>query len=224
VIDYPSTLTEIANELNISKPEISRHLSKMKEQGLIYKEEKKHKMTNFGETLLTQLSLIEFITENFEFFKEHQLIDLPLEIIRKIDYLKKSEIIAGAGYIFKRMDKLTKESSKNTKLMLDQPFPGVREKPIETALFIIPSYAEEKNLNLDEIQRLCKFFEIKTLPAINISLGIIDDKKGFMFLPDLKGRMDYNNCFYINNPLGAEFLLSIWDYFWAQGKTRYKSE
>jgi hypothetical protein len=120
-------------------------------------------MTNFGETLLTQLSLIEFITENFEFFKEHQLIDLPLEIIRKIDYLKKSEIIAGAGYIFKRMDKLTKESSKNTKLMLDQPFPGVREKPIETALFIIPSYAEEKNLNLDEIQRLCKFFEIKTV-------------------------------------------------------------
>ncbi|MHA1966194.1 MAG: ArsR family transcriptional regulator [Candidatus Hodarchaeales archaeon] len=218
--ETPNSLTQIAKLLELSKPEVSRHLTRMKELGLINKVEKDHYLTNLGIIVLMNLRPFEFIIENYEYFRNHQIIDLPESIIKNIDSLRHSNLVEGAGYIFKMMEKLNQEKFQVGKLMMDQPFPSSRQKQVENAFLIIPAYAKDENIDIKTIEDTCSFYEIRTLPAVNVSLGILDQKFGFLFFPDLNGKIDYNSGFIISDLLGIEFLESIWDYFVSQSKLK----
>lgn len=216
----PQTLTNISTLLEVSKPEISRHLAKLKELGVVHTTEKVHSVTNLGEFFLGALAPMEFILSNFEFFREHQIIDLPQSIVSQIDGLRGSELVYGTGYIMKKIGELNQIAAKELRAMVDQPFPRVRDSIVKNSYFILPQHAKDENIDFRAINDVSETFEIRSYPVINVSLGIIDQKFGFVFFPDLKGKIDYNAGFFISDPQGIEFLQSIWDYFWKRSKIR----
>ncbi|MHA2093825.1 MAG: ArsR family transcriptional regulator, partial [Candidatus Hodarchaeales archaeon] len=224
LMSSPSTLTEITKILDFSKPEVSRHLARMRESGLVTKNDKNHEISNLGEIVLGNISSLEFLVTHHVYFKDHQIIDLPQMITRHLDSLEGSQLIVGMGFILKEIEGLNNIPVDEVKIMIDQPFPAVRELKVNKSSFIIPAKAKDENIDLEAIESTSASYEIRTLPAINVSFGIFDDKYGYIFFPDLTGRMDYNSGFFISDVLGIEFLSSLWDYFSHKSKLREKSK
>jgi DNA-binding transcriptional ArsR family regulator len=215
-------LADIARNLDLSKPEISRHLARMRELNLVKKKEKIHQLTSLGEIILNLTSPIEFLLNNYEYFRNHK-IELPFTFIREIDSLMNSELLSGTGYFMSKVEEITLKTTNEVKLIVDQPFPGSKVQ-IDSALLIVPSYAKEENLNLEILQEFCEYFEIRTLPTVNLTLAIIDKQYGFLLFPEsITGKIDYNHAFYITDDMGMEFLSRLWDYFWEKAKYRIRS-
>ncbi|MHA2295045.1 MAG: ArsR family transcriptional regulator [Candidatus Hodarchaeales archaeon] len=214
------TLSDLAKELSISKPEISRHLARLRDQGLIEKADKLHKITNLGETIINILAPLVFITEKYEFFKNHQIIDLPLSFVKDLDSLMNSELMSGTGYIFSKMEVISTLTNHEAKIMVDQPFPESSRNIVDKALLIVPAHAKPENIDLEAMRRHSKYFEIRTLPVVNYSFGVVDNMHGFIFFPGLNGKIDYNNAFYVRDSLGIEFLNKLWNHFWEDAQFR----
>ena len=134
--------------------------------------------------------------------------------------MRGSELVYGTGYIMKKIGELNQIAAKELRAMVDQPFPRVRDSIVKNSYFILPQHAKDENIDFRAINDVSETFEIRSYPVINVSLGIIDQKFGFVFFPDLKGKIDYNAGFFISDPQGIEFLQSIWDYFWKRSKIR----
>lgn len=216
------TLAEIAKNLDLSKPEISRHLARMRELNLVEKGDKYHKLTSLGEVFLNLTSPIEFLLDKYDYFMNHK-IDLPFSLVRDIDCLIHSELISGTGYFMSKMEEIREDTANEVRMMVDQPFPGGSEQ-VGTALFIVPSYAKSENLSLEFLRKSSKYFEFRTLPIISLTLGIIDRKFGFLFFPErITGKIDYNHAFYVTDQMGLDFLLRLWDHFWDKSDFRISS-
>ena len=68
----PERMTTIANTLDLTSPEVSRHLTRLSENRLIEKDASNfYHVTNFGEYLLNSLVDLEFITRHREHKKCH---------------------------------------------------------------------------------------------------------------------------------------------------------
>ena len=114
--------------------------------------------------------------------------------------------MSGTGCFLSKIEEIRKNTTNEIKMMVDQPFLGSRGQ-IEKALLIVPSYAKSENLNLELLQKSCKYFEFRTLPVINLTLGIADGKYSFLLFPErITGKIDYNHAFYVTDDMGLDFL------------------
>ncbi|MFW9854995.1 MAG: ArsR family transcriptional regulator [Candidatus Thorarchaeota archaeon] len=220
LIEGPETLSSLAKNLELSKPEISRHLARLRDQALVERGEKTHQITNLGETVMSILSPLEFLVKHYEFFMAHQIFDLPAFIMRNLDSLMQSELLTGTGYIFSKMQEIQQAVKKEIKVVIDQPFPGNDSSPPDNVYFIVPVYAKDENLSLETLKRQTKYFEFRTLPVISYGFGIADEKVGFIFFPGINKKIDYNYAFFVSDPLGIDFLSQLWDYYWNRSEFR----
>jgi predicted transcriptional regulator len=215
----PQALADFAQNLDLSKPEISRHLARMRELNLVERGDKIHQLTSLGEVILNLTSPIEFLINHYDYFMNHK-VDLPFIFVRDIDSLMNSELLSGTGYFMSKIEEIRKNTANEVRMMVDQPFPGNKVQ-IEKAMFIVPQYAKTENLNLELIQDSCKYFEFRTLPVINLTLGIIDEKYGFLLFPEkITGKIDYNHAFFITDETGLNFLTKLWTHFWEKAEYR----
>jgi predicted transcriptional regulator len=219
----PMNLTEISKKLDLSKPEISRHLSKLRELGLIQHEEKTNLLTDLGISILTIVSPLDIILDHYDYFTGHSLTFLPESFIKEIDALSESNLITGAGLILKKIFEITNKMSDEIKLMTSQPSPDFPQEKKAGVKIIAPSYAKQENLDPEKISNLFDNFEIRLLDEINIALVIVDKKYGMLALPTLDGLVDANYSFYVENSTGMAFLNRLWDYYWELAKFKYKS-
>ncbi|MFW9779100.1 MAG: ArsR family transcriptional regulator [Candidatus Heimdallarchaeota archaeon] len=224
LIEGPETLSSLAKSLELSKPEISRHLARLRDYALVERGDKTHQITNLGETIMSILSPLEFIVKHYEFFMVHQIFDLPAFIIRNLDSLMKSELLIGTGYIFSKMQEIQQTVKKEIKIAIDQPFPGNDSNPLDNIYFIVPVYAKDENLSLEALKKQAKYFEFRTLPIISYGFGIADEKTGFIFFPGINKKIDYNYAFFVSDPLGIDFLSQLWDYYWKRSDFRVSSK
>jgi hypothetical protein len=216
------SLSDIAQNLDLSKPEISRHLSRMRELTLVEKGDKIHQISSLGEVILNLTSPIEFLIDNYDYFMNH-MVDLPFSFVRDIDSLRNSELMSGTGYLMSKIDEIRKKTSHEVKMIVDQPFPGSKVQ-VESALLIVPSYAKDENLRLEIMREFCRYFEIRTLPIINLTFGVIDSKYGFLLFPErVTGRIDYNHAFLVDDDMGLDFLSRLWTYYWEKAEYRIGS-
>ena len=79
--EAPHTLGEFAQKIELSKPELSRHLTRLVEQGFVQREHRKYILTPFGEGIVTLLPSLNFVFQHRDFFRTHRL-DLPPPLLR----------------------------------------------------------------------------------------------------------------------------------------------
>ena len=123
ILEGPLGLKDIADKLDLSRPEISRQLNKLRSLDLVNKEESLNKITHLGKLILEILGPLNFVTDNFEFFKEHPLINFPSELLFGLNKLSDCEFIVGLGYIFQKEIMVAKIADKHMKLMVNSPIP-----------------------------------------------------------------------------------------------------
>jgi predicted transcriptional regulator len=213
----PSTFTNLSKMVNISNSEVSRHLHRLTEQGFVQKEvgSKKLQLTPFGELMITVFAPIEFIFHYVEFFREHDLINLPASFIRDLNQLNDSELIQGTGNVMLKIQEITEGLQEEVWVMTDQAFPFGKQG-MDTRYIVSPEMAKYR----PQVKDFNRSTLARRLPHISVALLIADRETGILFFPDNHGKPDFSQGFYIKkeNKPGIEYILQIWNYFWEKGE------
>lgn len=211
----PEKLADISKKFNLSKPEISRHLSKMLELGVITKDviSKTYTVSVLGETLVELLSPVNFVLQNSVFFSKH-IIDLPPYLYRTIDFLGEARYIEGLGNILDEARAMIGSAKDEINIMANQSLRIRATDKINQGKYILTS---EMISEKDQLKNLYERIDARVLKRISHGLIIVDNKKGILNFPNLEGVIDFNSGFIISDVQGLIYLKNIFDHFWNLG-------
>jgi len=114
-------ITDITKELGLNNPETRRHISRLREVGLIQRDgEGFYDLTPFGETALLLLQEFDFLSTNKEYFKTHTLSRIPTRFAKGIGELSASMNLANAMDFLRYTENLCKEAIDYVWLIVDQ--------------------------------------------------------------------------------------------------------
>jgi len=199
-------ITDIAKEMALNNPEIRRHITRLKEAGLIQRDaEGFYHLTPFGELILRQLRELEFTSRHSEYFISHSLANLPSDFINQISELNGSVFTSNIMDFFYGIETVIKEAEEFVWFNVDQ-YPvalishivkalekGVKFRTIEHAETIIGPHLIFKAP--DEVKTLSRLIstpliEQKTSAKIDLVVYLSEKRCMFAF-PDVNGKFDY---------------------------------
>ncbi len=215
--ENPQTLSEIASHFSISKPEISRHLSRLTNVGIIIKEPstRKYKPSSLGETYLQLYSPIEFVLKHSTYFTDHY-IDLPLHLTRNIDALMNAELVSELGNVLAKIQEMLNETIDEVKLMLDQRLPVVSLKEkIKNGHYIVPITMSGSQIESgrEYLKKMYDNIEVRQLNSVTHFLMCTDEKQGIISFPTLQRKADWSSIWVVTDKLGLDYLQEIWNHF-----------
>jgi predicted transcriptional regulator len=215
--ENPQTLSEIATHFSISKPEISRHLSRLTNVGIVTKElsTRKYKPSALGETYLQLYSPIEFVLKHSTYFTDHY-IDLPLHLSRNIDALINAELVIELGNVLAKIQEMLNETRNEVKLMLDQRLPvvGLKEK-VKFGDYIVPTTMSGPQFESGRayLKKMYDSVEVRQLNSVTHVIMCTDKKRGFISFPTLQRKADWSSIWVVTDKLGLDYLQEIWNHF-----------
>ena len=114
-------ITDMTKELDLTYPEIRRHISRLQDTGLIQRDvEGYYSLTPYGETSLLLFQELKFLSSNGEYFKTHSLSGIPTRFVKQIGELGESTNLANAMDFFRHTENLFKESREYVWFLVDQ--------------------------------------------------------------------------------------------------------
>lgn len=216
------TLTNIAESLNdISKAEVSRHLSRLLKRGFIQKEEpsgRKYEISPFGRIFILMFNPIDFIFEHNKYFKRHSISDLPEKLIREIDSLKNSKFITGAGKVMHKIKSFNNSPAQEKSVMISTAFPFETES-VKEAYYLLNKEVL-KNEERQKQNHPDTKYHIRILDSIPIAIAFNNLGEGMISFPRIKEKKpDYSETIVITDKKGLEYLKEIWNFFWDKAET-----
>ncbi len=119
--DKPMKITEVSKKLELTTQEISRHISRLTDSGLVMKDvEGYHHLTNYGRLVHILLEEFEFVSKYKNYFIEHSVLDLDLEFVKRLGDLSGSHYVSNTMEFLHFIDRLIKDSKENVWLQVDQ--------------------------------------------------------------------------------------------------------
>jgi len=216
--DEKSTITELKNKIgDISHSEISRHMGRLAKLNFIAKESipgRKYELTYFGRITVKLYRPLDFIFQNSEYFEDHQIDNIPEELLHGLHNLEAAELITGTGNLMVKVKNFIESAIKELWIMTNDPFPY--EITIRHVYLIISphvlKYGREVNHEITK-------YEVHTLTEVNVCILLSDMGHGFLFLPNLNSsNPDFNVGFYVSDPDGYNYLKELFYHFWQTSK------
>ncbi|WP_371806228.1 ArsR family transcriptional regulator [Candidatus Lokiarchaeum ossiferum] len=213
----PSNFSNIATQVALSNSEVSRHLNRLFDQGVLEKDAKSRQisLTKYGALIHHSLVPLHFFCEFKHIFTKHDILDLPEFLLADLPLLKNAEFIKGTGPVMFKMQEITERAQKSLKMMVDQPFPfGKVGTSVE---FIVPPSLMAMR---DKIEKNSLTIDARLYDFVRYSICITDNGEALLFLPKNETNPDFESCFYVSSPQNPAFLFicQIWDHFWKNGK------
>ena len=114
-------ITEIAKEQDLNHPEIRRHITRLRDIGLIERDaDGYYHLTPYGETSILLFQEFEFLSANSEYFETHSLAEVPTRFVKQIGELDGSTCLRNAMDFFRYTENLFKESREQVWILVDQ--------------------------------------------------------------------------------------------------------
>lgn len=216
--DEKCTISELKDKIgDISHSEISRHVGRLANEGLITKESipgRKYELTNLGKITVKLFKPLDFIFQNSEYFKDHHIDDIPEPLLQGINSLVGAELITGTGNLMVKGKEFVESAIKELWIMTNDPFPY--EITIKHVNLIIPPHMLKYGREVDHEKTT---YEVRTLPDVRFCILLSDIGQGFLFLPNLNNPgPDFNVGFYITDIDAYNYLKSLFDHFWKVSK------
>jgi predicted transcriptional regulator len=212
-------LSHISKKLDMTVTEASRHLQRLSEAKLIQKDvDGSYGLSPFGTLTLSLLLGLNFVSENRQYFLEHDVSYLPSEFISRIGELSASslgtrDIMTG----FRLAEIMLQEASEYIWILSDQvltsgvPIIGEKVKSGVEFRFIFP-------------ENLVPPPGVKPVPGTqrrNLSrveeIILMTDKEAWFGFPDLNGKIDYA-LFIGKDPRFHKWCRDLFQYRWEQAK------
>jgi predicted transcriptional regulator len=114
-------MTQIAQELELTSPEVSRHLSRLNESKIVQKDlQNYYHITRYGRHILRLVNEINFFTKNREYFVSHDALKIPSTFIDRISELSKYNFSDNFMGFLHFIDEKIKEATEFIWLYIDQ--------------------------------------------------------------------------------------------------------
>lgn len=211
-------LTHIAQHLDISLSECSRHLQRLLESFLIEKgSDGDYSLTPYGHLTLSLLPGMEFLSKHCQYFLNHDLSNIPPEFIKRIGELISGELAQDTPTGIKLVDLLYRNTREYAWIMAGQVIvnvmPVVEEKIVEGVKFrsIFPEMFTPPPQYKPSIGP-----ERRTLPTVNMRL-LLNEKEALICFPLKDGRIDYAP-FTSKNPEFHKWCKDLYLYYWERAK------
>ncbi len=187
--EKPTKVVEISRKLKITSQEVSRHISRLTESGLVAKDvEGFYHLTNYGELIYVLLEEFEFVSKHRGYFIDHSIRGLDPQFVKRLGELSESRCVNTMEFLH-FIDKMIKEAKESVWLQVDQ-YPltsigtiidglkrGVRFKVLEQSELL-----SGPRVNLDTIEEAETV--IKTRDTTLSEQRTLNENGVFMFLSE----------------------------------------
>ncbi|MHA1671309.1 MAG: ArsR family transcriptional regulator [Promethearchaeota archaeon] len=216
-----TTLTDIAEKLgNISKSEVSRHLSRLMKYGFIQKKlpsGRKYEISPFGKVVISIFRPINFIFQYSKYFKTHQIDDLPMHLIREIDAIKDCEFVSGTGEVMFKIKEFQKTPAEERWVMIAEAFPFESVSAKKVNYIFVPEILKREGPTRKK--HFKTQYRVRILENITIALALNSLGQGLICFPKTgDDKPDYTEGIIIKDVNGIDFLKKLWEHFWSKGK------
>jgi len=229
ILEQPTRMTNIANKLELTTPEVSRHLSRMSESKLIQKDiDNLYHLTDYGHQVLNLVQDLEFRTKNRDYFVTHITQNIPDVFKKRLSELAKYQKVDNFMGFLTFIDKKIKEANEYVWLCIDQ-YPliavdsllgsverGVKVKIIEPIELVGPNVTFEDRYIIpigDELPDVI----VKTHETKDVYLFISDAGSAVSF--PLKDGFDYSGFTVSDKELGS-WSMDVFSYYWEYAKPK----
>ena len=227
-------ITDITKELKLNHPESRRHISRLRDSGLIVRDDDGNfHLTPFGETVLQLIQEYNFLSNYREYFQTHLLSNIPTRFVKQIGELSESKKIENAMDFLRQTETLFKESKDYVLLLVNQ-FPlnslstinqaierGVQFRIIEPRDRIfspdIDSITSEETTALSRT-RHTPLVEQKMVDKVN-SLLYLSEKRCVLAFPTSEGQYDYLG-FTATDAASLTWCKTLFEYYWNESEQR----
>jgi predicted transcriptional regulator len=219
-------LSDIAQRLNSSMQEASKHVSRLKDQNLVEKNSSNgyYTLTTLGKLVIKLLPSIEFLSKNKGYLLTHSVSSLPEEFIERIGELQKHQYNAKAGLVLSFTQQVIREADKFVWLMSDHSLIDIfdierdRNNKTLTWRIILPTGIK---INWQDLRSYAKnaHARIEIGFSHEIIAGIaLNEKMAGLLLPDLRGSLDFNSGFISNSLSFCKWCQDLFDYVWDRSE------
>jgi predicted transcriptional regulator len=232
--EEPMRVTAISKMLDLTTPEVSRHVSRLSEIGLASKDvEGFYSLTPFGTMVLVMLQEFEFTSKHAEYFASHTHAGLPIEYVKRIGDLSESVFTGNILEFFRQIEHVIKEAEEYVWLLVDQ-FPlnylsqivetmerGVRFRVLEPRNRVISpdleAMAPEEGRALSHT-KLAHLVDQKMLDEVNVYM-YISEKSCVMAFPTLRGENEYKG-FTSTDEASLKWCRDLFQHHWVNAEQR----
>ncbi|OGD56012.1 hypothetical protein A3K78_02945 [Candidatus Bathyarchaeota archaeon RBG_13_52_12] len=119
--EKPLRVTDIAKQQHLTTQEISRHVSRLGEVGLTYKDiDGFYHLTPYGESIHILLEEFQFVSKHREYFVNHSIAHLQPEFVKRMGELSNSVKTSSLMGFLHFVDEAIREAKEYVWLQVDQ--------------------------------------------------------------------------------------------------------
>ncbi|MDX1441805.1 MAG: transcriptional regulator [Nitrosopumilaceae archaeon] len=219
--------SELVKEFDSTRQEVYRNFSRLEDGYLIQKDfEGFYSLTEFGETICSQIPSIVFLSQNMEYFKTHNFGNMPKKFKMRIGQLSKSEQIKGLGNVLENWKKVCSEAKEFIYIATSEVIMDLErsllsklkeEIPISYLLSstcILPDGREQflKEMKIDNfIQK--GTIERRSRKTVSTAV-LVTEKDAIISFPNIEGEPDFSKVFYGSDKDFHEWALDFFRYYW----------
>lgn len=230
-------VTQLSKQLGLSLTETSRHLSRILEVGLAYRDpDGLYHISNFGKVLLKQLTGLEFISKYTDYFNSHSLMDIPREFLTRIGELSNSYYVDNVMSSFHNIERMFKESEEyifeitdryvmSTYPLLRDAFKReVRLRNIQQEKFLsLPMYSDVDPVLKEELDSLfLRYWEERFLEELPFFLYMSEKEVACVGFRTTNGELDYIG-FSSKKMEVHKWCRELFEHYWKVAKTKQNS-
>jgi len=228
-----STYSDLSRKLDITTQEVSRHLSRLTENGLTTRRtDGLLELTSYGELVLRQLNAVEFTSKHREYFVSHVLNDLPDKFVSRMGELRECTLNLDVMVSIHRVQKILQDAEDyvwNLNLpYIASAFPYIKnifERGVE-GRFLHGKELQLPDEMRGERERVFSDDQVRSLKATGlykerlVEAGLIiymsEKEVALLCFPEADGRFDYMG-FTTTDPDALEWCRDVFLPYWEHG-------
>jgi len=212
-------LSQVSRKLDMTVTEASRHLQRLSDVKLIDKDvEGAFGPTRYGELAIKLLSSLDFISTYRQYFLEHDVSNLPDELLSRIHELSLGTLNIDVVRVLPYVDSMFLDADEYIWVMsytraLPSTIPIVEEK-IKNGVSLRRIFPEDVVSSSSDTSSITG--PRRTLPSVDIRI-VMTEKEAMCSLPLMDGRIDYTS-FIGKDPKFHKWCKDAFLHYWERSK------
>ena len=220
-------ITEMAKELDSTKQEVHRNFRRLEDIRLIEKDvDGKYSITTFGKTMCTQVPSLVFLSQNMEYFEDHEFGDVPTKFIMRTGQLAGGKHIKGVVKVLEQWKTIYKNANEyvyevlyEVPLDLIEPLvkkikEGIQFDYIFSKSAVIPKGRKALLQKLGFDKLIEKGLVERKMRDSVLTVVVLNEKEACILFPNRKGEADMSEMFYGDDLMFHEWCLDYFRYCW----------
>lgn len=228
LLDGTTKVSTIAKELDATVPEVYRNFERLVKADLISKNsDGSYGITTIGKILCSQVSLMEFVSDNKKYFKGHDFEQLPSKYLQRLGALKSGQHVKGFVKVQEKWKDMYNNAEKYIcNILFEVPYtPDITEllvKKINSGVMLRSIFSESAIIPKERKQVLDKMgfkdliqqgkIERKMQEDVK-TIVILNEKEAGVMFP-ASGEVDMSEGFFSDDMIFHEWCLDYFNSSW----------